>query len=286
MSEMISRRSFLKVAGISAMGVAAFGLTGCGGGGSSGGGIITGGGDAGGNTGGNTGGGDAGGNTGGNTGGSDTGGSAGGNTGETTGYNSPTNKTYYMNTSQDLVNAGITPSTPFSKWTDEQKMAIAEVMPVSSSIWFPLDLVDEVDKRNLPDDFPENQELVEVSFEVANDSSDKVLEFEHSLSELEDKMENILWLALGEENPAKTEYQSKTFTAGNKGKALMAVSCGGEYKSNGDISEVATKIRPGTQGCLYLYILAPRGWKTLDVTYTPNFDSNKTFKFEIRSSDI
>ena len=33
MSEMISRRSFLKVAGISAVGVAAFGLTGCGGGG-------------------------------------------------------------------------------------------------------------------------------------------------------------------------------------------------------------------------------------------------------------
>ncbi len=31
MSEMISRRSFLKVAGISAVGVAAFGLTGCGG---------------------------------------------------------------------------------------------------------------------------------------------------------------------------------------------------------------------------------------------------------------
>lgn len=33
MSEMISRRSFLKVAGVSVVGAAAFGLTGCGGGG-------------------------------------------------------------------------------------------------------------------------------------------------------------------------------------------------------------------------------------------------------------
>lgn len=35
MSEMISRRSFLKVAGVSVVGAAAFGLTGCGGGGGS-----------------------------------------------------------------------------------------------------------------------------------------------------------------------------------------------------------------------------------------------------------
>ena len=35
-----------------------------------------------------------------------------------------------------------------------------------------------------------------------------------------------------------------------------------------------------------VYAIVPKGWSTLDVTYTPNFDKGTTFKYRVKRTDV
>lgn len=243
MSEMISRRSFLKVAGISAMGVAAFGLTGCGGGG---------------------------------------------------GGSSSTDTVYGVVTGKQLGSLGIPEVDDFSKLTDEQKEALAKIVPACKNVWFPLDDVSSV---TAPSSVPldqiigENNEIIFLEYGVINQSTSMTVNFERSKAEFGRELTKILNAVMEAEDKTKTAYQSKDFTVKYDGKAQPAISCG--YAYTGASGEGAVLVNPSApsvaskgQGVMEVYAIVPKGWSTLDVTYTPNFDKGTTFKYRVKSTDV
>lgn len=243
MSEMISRRSFLKVAGISAVGVAAFGLTGCGGGG---------------------------------------------------GGSSSTDTVYGVVTGEQLVSLGIPEVDDFSKLTDKQKEALAKIVPACKNVWFPLHDVSSV---TAPSSVPldqiigENNEIIFLEYGVINQSTSMTVNFERSEAEFGSELTRILNVVMEAEDKTKTEYQSKDFTVKYDGKAQPAISCG--YAYTGEFGEgavpdnlSATGVAPKGQGVMEVYAIVPKGWSTLDVTYTPNFDKGTTFKYRVKSTDV
>lgn len=243
MSEMISRRSFLKVAGISAVGVAAFGLTGCGGGG---------------------------------------------------GGSSSTDTVYGVVTGEQLVSLGIPEVDDFSKLTDKQKEALAKIVPACKNVWFPLDDVSSVTApSNVPLDqiIGENNEIIFLEYGVINQSTSVAVNFERSKAEFGSGMTKILNAVMKAEDKTKTAYQSKDFTVKYDGKAQPAISCGYAYTGvSGEgtvpVNLSATSVAPKGQGMMEVYAIVPKGWSTLDVTYTPNFDKGTTFKYRVKSTDV
>lgn len=240
MSEMISRRSFLKVAGISAMGVAAFGLTGCGGGG---------------------------------------------------GGSSSTDTVYGVVTDEQLESLGIPGVDDFSKLTDKQKEALAKIVPACKNVWFPLDDVSSV---TAPSSVPldkvigENNEIIVLKYGVINQSTSMTVNFERSKAEFGSEMKSILTEA---KDKTQTAYQSKDFTVKYDGKAQPAISCGYAYtgafgKGAVPVNLSAISVAPKGQGVMEVYAIVPKGWSTLDVTYTPNFDKGTTFKYRVKSTDV
>lgn len=241
MSEMISRRSFLKVAGISAVGVAAFGLTGCGGGGGS----------------------------------------------------SSTDTVYGVVTNEQLKSLGIPEEVDFSQLTDKQKEALAKIVPACKNVWFPLEDVSSV---TAPSSVPlgqvigEKNEIVALEYVVINQSTSVTVNFERSKADIKNGLNSILAAVMGAEDKTKTEYQSKDFTVKCDGKAQPAISCGfalgasGEGAARENLS--ATSVAPKGQGIMEVYAIVPKGWSTLDVTYTPNFDKGTTFKYRVKSTDV
>lgn len=239
MSEMISRRSFLKVAGISAVGVAAFGLTGCGGGG---------------------------------------------------GGSSSTDTVYGVVTDEQLKSLGIPEEVDFSQLTDKQKEALAKIVPACKNVWFPLEDVSSV---TAPSSVPlgqvigENNEIIVLEYVVINQSTSVTVNFERSKAEFGSGLNSILTAVMGAEDKTKTAYQSKDFTVKYDGKAQPAISCGfafGEGAARENPS--ATSVAPKGQGVMEVYAIVPKGWSTLDVTYTPNFDKDTTFKYRVKSTDV
>ena len=243
MSEMISRRSFLKVAGISAVGVAAFGLTGCGGGG---------------------------------------------------GGSSSTDTVYGVVTNEHLESLGIPEVDDFSKLTDKQKEALAKIVPACKNVWFPLEDVSSV---TAPSSVPlgqiigENNEIIVLEYVVINQSTSVTVNFERSKAEFGSGMTKILNAVMEAEDKTKTVYQSKDFTVKYDGKAQPAISCGYAYTgASGEgaapVNPSATSVAPKGQGVMEVYAIVPKGWSTLDVTYTPNFDKGTTFKYRVKSTDV
>lgn len=243
MSEMISRRSFLKVAGISAVGVAAFGLTGCGGGG---------------------------------------------------GGSSSTDTVYGVVTGKQLVSLGIPEVDDFSKLTDKQKEALAKIVPACKNVWFPLD---DVSRVTAPSSVPlgqsigENNEIILLEYSVINQSTSVTVNFERSKFKFGNERAKILKAVMEAEDKTKTAYQSKDFTVKYDGKAQPAISCGYAYTgASGEgavpVNLSATSVAPKGQGIMEVYAIVPKGWSTLDVTYTPNFDKGTTFKYRVKSTDV
>lgn len=240
MSEMISRRSFLKVAGISAMGVAAFGLTGCGGGSSS------------------------------------------------------TDTVYGVVTDKQLKSLGIPEVGDFSQLEDKQKEALAKIVPACKNVWFPLDDVSRVTAPSSVSpgqSIGENNEIILLEYRVINQSTSVTVNFERSKFELGNERAKILKAVMEAEDKTKTAYQSKDFTVKYDGKAQPAISCG--YAYTGAFGEgavpvnlSATSVAPKGQGMMEVYAIVPKGWSTLDVTYTPNFDKGTTFKYRVKSTDV
>lgn len=239
MSEMISRRSFLKVAGISAVGVAAFGLTGCGGGG---------------------------------------------------GGSSSTDTVYGVVTNEQLKSLGIPEEVDFSQLTNTQKEALAKIVPACKNVWFPLEDVSSV---TAPSSVPlgqvigENNEIIVLEYVVINQSTSVTVNFERSKAEFGSGLASILTAVMEAEDKTKTAYQSKDFTVKYDGKAQPAISCGfafGEGAARENLS--ATSVAPKGQGVMEVYAIVPKGWSTLDVTYTPNFDKGTTFKYRVKSTDV
>lgn len=243
MSEMISRRSFLKVAGISAVGVAAFGLTGCGGGG---------------------------------------------------GGSSSTDTVYGVVTNEQLDRLGIPEEVDFSQLTDKQKEALAKIVPACKNVWFPLEDVSGV---TAPSSAPlgqiigENNEIIVLEYVVINQSTSVTVNFERSKFEFGNERAKILKAVMEAEDKTKTAYQSKDFTVKYDGKAQPAISCGYAYTGvSGEgtvpVNLSATSVAPKGQGMMEVYAIVPKGWSTLDVTYTPNFDKGTTFKYRVKSTDV
>ena len=243
MSEMISRRSFLKVAGISAVGVAAFGLTGCGGGG---------------------------------------------------GGSSSTDTVYGVVTNEQLESLGIPEVDDFSKLTDKQKEALAKIVPACKNVWFPLHDVSSV---TAPSSVPldqvigENNEIIVLKYGVINQSTSVTVNFERSKAEFVNERAKILKAVKEAEDKTQTAYQSKDFTVKYDGKAQPAISCGYAYTGvSGEgtvpVNLSATSVAPKGQGMMEVYAIVPKGWSTLDVTYTPNFDKGTTFKYRVKSTDV
>lgn len=240
MSEMISRRSFLKVAGISAVGVAAFGLTGCGGGG---------------------------------------------------GGSSSTDTVYGVVTNEQLESLGIPEVDDFSKLTDKQKEALAKIVPACKNVWFPLEDVSSV---TAPSSVPlgqiigENNEIIVLEYVVINQSTSVTVNFERSKFELGNERAKILKAVMEAEDKTKTAYQSKDFTVKYDGKAQPAISCGYAYTgaSGKGAAPVNPSVAPKGQGIMEVYAIVPKGWSTLDVTYTPNFDKSTTFKYRVKRTDV
>lgn len=249
MSEMISRRSFLKVAGISAVGVAAFGLTGCGGGG---------------------------------------------------GGSSSTDTVYGMVTNAQLDNLGIGDGLDFSELTEKQKEGLAKIVPACKNVWFPLDDVSALSSETeLSKDQEEqlgqiigaNNDIIILEYGVINQSTSVTVNFERSKTEFQNGMQQILMAVATAEDKTKTAYQSKDFTVKYDGKVQPAISCG--YASTGESGEgavsenySATSVAPKGQGVMKVYAIVPKGWSTLDVTYTPSFDKGTTFKYRVKSTDV
>lgn len=240
MSEMISRRSFLKVAGISAMGVAAFGLTGCGGGG---------------------------------------------------GGSSSTDTVYGVVTDEQLKSLGIPEVGDFSQLEDKQKEALAKIVPACKNVWFPLDDVSSV---TAPSSVPldqvigKNNEIILLEYSVINQSTSVTVNFERSKFELGNERAKILKAVMGAKDKTQTAYQSKDFTVKYDGKAQPAISCGYAYTgaSGKGAAPVNPSVAPKGQGIMEVYAIVPKGWSTLDVTYTPNFDKGTTFKYRVKSTDV
>lgn len=243
MSEMISRRSFLKVAGISAVGVAAFGLTGCGGGG---------------------------------------------------GGSSSTDTVYGVVTNEQLDRLGIPEEVDFSQLEDKQKEALAKIVPACKNVWFPLEDVSGV---TAPSSVPlgqiigENNEIIVLEYVVINQSTSVTVNFERSKFEFGNERAKILKAVMEAEDKTKTAYQSKDFTVKYDGKAQPAISCGYAYTGvSGEgtvpVNLSATSVAPKGQGMMEVYAIVPKGWSTLDVTYTPNFDKGTTFKYRVKSTDV
>ena len=243
MSEMISRRSFLKVAGISAMGVAAFGLTGCGGGG---------------------------------------------------GGSSSTDTVYGVVTDEQLKSLGIPEVSDFSKLTDKQKEALAKIVPACKNVWFPLDVVSSVTAPSgvqLGQIIGENNEIIVLEYGVINQSTSMTVNFERSKTKFGSELTSIRNAVMEAEDKTKTAYQSKDFTVKYDGKAQPAISCGYAYTGvSGEgtvlINLAASSVAPKGQGMMEVYAIVPKGWSTLDVTYTPNFDKGTTFKYRVKSTDV
>lgn len=243
MSEMISRRSFLKVAGISAMGVAAFGLTGCGGGG---------------------------------------------------GGSSSTDTVYGVVTDEQLKSLGIPEVGDFSQLEDKQKEALAKIVPACKNVWFPLDDVSSVTAPSSVSpgqSIGENNEIILLEYSVINQSTSVTVNFERSKFELGNERAKILKAVMEAEDKTKTVYQSKDFTVKYDGKAQPAISCGYAYtgasgKGAAPVNPSATSVAPKGQGVMEVYAIVPKGWSTLDVTYTPNFDKGTTFKYRVKSTDV
>lgn len=243
MSEMISRRSFLKVAGISAVGVAAFGLTGCGGGG---------------------------------------------------GGSSSTDTVYGVVTDEQLKSLGIPEVGDFSQLEDKQKEALAKIVPACKNVWFPLDDVSSVTAPSsvpLGQSIGENNEIILLEYGVINQSTSVAVNFERSKAEFGSGMTSILNAVMEAEDKTKTVYQSKDFTVKYDGKAQPAISCGYAYTGASGENAVlvdlsATSVAPKGQGVMEVYAIVPKGWSTLDVTYTPNFDKGTTFKYRVKSTDV
>ena len=243
MSEMISRRSFLKVAGISAMGVAAFGLTGCGGCG---------------------------------------------------GGSSSTDTVYGVVTDKQLKSLGIPEVGDFSQLEDKQKEALAKIVPACKNVWFPLHDVSGV---TAPSSVPldqvigKNNEIIVLEYGVINQSTSVAVNFERSKAEFGSGMTSILKAVMEAKDKTKTTYQSKDFTVKYDGKAQPAISCGYAYTgASGEgavpVNLSATSVAPKGQGVMEVYAIVPKGWSTLDVTYTPNFDKGTTFKYRVKSTDV
>lgn len=240
MSEMISRRSFLKVAGISAMGVAAFGLTGCGGGG---------------------------------------------------GGSSSTDTVYGVVTDKQLKSLGIPEVGDFSQLTDKQKEALAKIVPACKNVWFPLDDVSRVTAPSSVSpgqSIGENNEIILLEYSVINQSTSVTVNFERSKFELGNERAKILKAVMGAKDKTQTAYQSKDFTVKYDGKAQPAISCGYAYTgaSGKGAAPVNPSVAPKGQGIMEVYAIVPKGWSTLDVTYTPNFDKGTTFKYRVKSTDV
>ena len=243
MSEMISRRSFLKVAGISAVGVAAFGLTGCGGGG---------------------------------------------------GGSSSTDTVYGVVTDEQLDSLGIPEVSNFSQLTDEQKEALAKIVPACKNVWFPLHDVSSVTAPSgvpLDQIIGENNEIIVLEYGVINQSTSMTVNFERSKIEFGNERAKILDAVMKAKDKTQTAYQSKDFTVKYDGKAQPAISCGYAYtgvsgKGAAHVNPSATSVAPKGQGMMEVYAIVPKGWSTLDVTYTPNFDKGTTFKYRVKSTDV
>lgn len=243
MSEMISRRSFLKVAGISAVGVAAFGLTGCGGGG---------------------------------------------------GGSSSTDTVYGVVTDEQLDSLGIPEVSNFSQLTDEQKEALAKIVPACKNVWFPLHDVSSVTAPSrvpLDQIIGENNEIIVLEYGVINQSTSMTVNFERSKIEFGNERAKILDAVMKAKDKTQTAYQSKDFTVKYDGKAQPAISCGYAYTGvSGEgtvpVNLSATSVAPKGQGMMEVYAIVPKDWSTLDVTYTPNFDKGTTFKYRVKSTDV
>lgn len=243
MSEMISRRSFLKVAGISAVGVAAFGLTGCGGGG---------------------------------------------------GGSSSTDTVYGVVTDKQLKSLGIPEVSNFSQLTDEQKEALAKIVPACKNVWFPLHDVSGVTAPSgvqLGQIIGENNEIIVLEYGVINQSTSMTVNFERSKTKFGSELTSIRNAVMEAEDKTKTAYQSKDFTVKYDGKAQPAISCGYAYTGvSGEgtvpVNLSATSVAPKGQGMMEVYAIVPKDWSTLDVTYTPNFDKGTTFKYRVKSTDV
>lgn len=243
MSEMISRRSFLKVAGVSVVGAAAFGLTGCGGGG---------------------------------------------------GGSSSTDTVYGVITDEQLDRLGIPEVSDFSQLTNAQKETLAQIVPVCNGVWFPLDDVSSVTAPSnvlLNQVIGENNEFVVLTYTVINQSTNETVTFERSTTKFRSSLYDIMTAVAEAEDKTATAYQSKDFTVKYDGKTQPAISCGYVYtgkSGEGAVSEnySATSVTPKGQGAIKVYAIVPKGWSTLDVTYTPNIDKSKTFKYRVKSTDV
>ena len=115
--------------------------------------------------------------------------------------------------------------------------------------------------------------------------------FERSKTKFGSGMKSILTAVMEAKDKTQTAYQSKDFTVKYDGKAQPAISCGYAYTgASGEgavpVNLSATSVAPKGQGVMEVYAIVPKGWSTLDVTYTPNFDKGTTFKYRVKSTDV
>lgn len=231
MNEMISRRTFLKVAGLGTVSIAAFGLTGCG--------------------------------------------------GSSSGSSSPTEKVYKKLTDNDMNQVGFDKGTDFDQLTPAQKEKLKQVVPYSNDVYFPL-----VDVADVPDDDKgTGLSMVTVGFEVMNDSAQpikferSVQDFQIAFGTLASKVHDADSLkdAIAEANE---NYGSKQFASND---AQLVVSYG---VIPGDSSDAAKEIPAKQDGIIVAVMLVKQGWTKLNVNFTPNFASGKTFRFEVSRADV
>ena len=182
----------------------------------------------------------------------------------------------------------------FSKLTDKQKEALAKIVPACKNVWFPLDDVSSVTAPSgvqLGQIIGENNEIIVLEYGVINQSTSMTVNFERSKTKFGSELTSIRNAVMEAEDKTKTAYQSKDFTVKYDGKAQPAISCGYAYTGvSGEgtvpVNLSATSVAPKGQGMMEVYAIVPKGWSTLDVTYTPNFDKGTTFKYRVKSTDV